>query len=360
MNFERLIFIPFLVATGLAPTVVMLASGEESQPRREPAIQSSDVRCDVVSSNVNQLKANKTTLRSLEQSIKKPFEWPSLGDSLADRFTAAPVWRAPPSIGEVRQMKELLEKRNEWVFLSPEDYFAAGLTAEEILNLPEYGPNGEQKKKKTALERYYERLDRESAKSQVGSDVLTRRKMGERQEGLKELLLGGQPNSWSFGLSDLKQTVEHESSGVSSAFDTVVSDKAETRGFSDLFGFGKAEPAPEKSRAMEARMQEFRQLLETRSLTTANPGVGTLNPLSSSSLAAPLTGPSTGIAVPGSDNGRGALTPLAPGSVSQTSLPGLASPPASFGSPSWQTPPAPETPQMTLPPPTFNIPKRKF
>jgi hypothetical protein len=131
-----------------------------------------------------------------------------------------------------------------------------------------------------------------------------------------------------------------------------------------VFGFGKKEPAeasPEASRAMETRMLEFKQLLETRSLTPANPGLGGFNPLAGSPLAAPPAAMSGGLDGFNSDTARGFLSPLSPTPVSQTSLPGLPTVAPNFSLPSWQTtPPAPEPPRMTLPPPTFNVPQRKF
>jgi hypothetical protein len=148
------------------------------------------------------------------------------------------------------------------------------------------------------------------------------------------------------------------------AFGTIVSEPAGTRSLADILGFGNKEPteaALEKSRATEMRMQEFKQLLETRSLTPANPGAGGFNPLISSPLTAPSAVTSAGLDGFNSDTARGFSSSLSPSPVPQTSLPGLPTAGANSGSPSWQpTLPAPESARMTLPPPTFNIPQRKF
>jgi len=370
MSLGRLSFTPFPLAMGLAVIVVLSVRSQESQPGQERSIEFSETRSGVVSSNVNQSGVNKITLKSMEQDLKKPFELFSTSDDAADCFTAANAWRPPPSTAKASQMKELLEKRNEWIFLTPEDYFASGLTDEKMFNLPEFGSDGEETKKKKPLERYYERLDRESAKSRAAtnpaedSDRLSPRQIGEKQEGLKELVLWGQPSSLSSGLSEMEQTVKRLSHGDSSAFGTTADAASTARGFSDLFGFGKADagPTPEQTSAVEARMVEFKQLLDGRSLTPADSGAGGFNPLIGSPLAAPPTGASAGLNGFNGDNTRGGLSPLSPNPVSQTSFPGLPTAAANFGSPpSWQmTPPVPETPQVTLPPPTFNIPKRKF
>jgi hypothetical protein len=370
MSSSRTTFRRLLIATGVALVVVMSASGQESRLRRGRSIQFAEPRSDVVKSNVNQLGANKTTLNSLEQDLRKPFEWLNPGENLADRFTGAAAPRALPSPTRARQMKDLLEKRNEWIFLEPEDYFAGGLNAEENSHLPEYGLNGEEKKKKTAVERYYERLDSmraelQAATNQVaGSDPLNPRPKREGEEEQKELVLGGQPGPLSSGLGDMEQTVKSLSAVDPSAFGTIVSEPGVTRSFADVFGFGKKEPAEsaqEKSRAMETRIQEFKQLLETRSLTPSSPGLAGYNPLVSSPLTAPPAVPSAGLDGFNSDTARGFSSLLSPSPVSQTTLSGLPTAAANIGSPSWQTTlPAPEQPRMTLPAPAFNIPQRKF
>ena len=370
MNLARLSFTPFPIAMGLAVIVVLSVRSQELRPGQGRSIEFSEPRSGVVSSNVNQLGEKKTTLKNLEQDFKKPFDLFSTSDDAADRFTAANARHPPPSAARARQMKELLEKRNEWIFLAPEDYFASGLTDEEIFNLHEFGSDGEVKTKKKPLERYYERLDKERAKSQAttnpaeDSGGLSPRQIGERQDEVKESVLWGQPNSLSSGLSEMEQTVKRLSPGDSSAFGTTAVAPSTARGISDLFGFGKTDatgPTPEQTRAMEARMVEFKQLLVGRSLTPADSGAGGFKPLIGSPLAAPPAVASAGLDGFNGDHTRGGLSPLSPNPVSQASLPGLPTAAANFGSPSWQmTPPVPETPQVTLPPPTFNIPKRKF
>jgi len=368
MSLGRLSFTPFPLAMSMAVIVVVSARGQESRPGRGRSIEFSEPRSVVVSSNLNQLGEKKTTLKNLEQEIKKPFDFFSTSGDAADRFTAANARRPAPSAARARQMKELLEKRNEWVFLAPEDYFASGLTDEEIFNLPEVGSDGAETKKKTPLERYYERLDKERVKSQVAANPaedsggLSSRQIGERQDEVKEWDLWGPPSSLNSGLSKMEQAVKPPPAADFSAFGTVVSEEAATRNVSGIFGFGKtgsADPAPEKNLAMEARMQEFKQLLEGRALTPAGSGAGGFAPLTG--LASPPAVASAGLGGFYGDNTRGGLSPLSPNPVSQLALPGLPAATANFGSPSWQmTPPVPETPQVTLPPPTFNIPKRKF
>lgn len=62
-----------------------------------------------------------------------------------------------PSAAQSKRAKELLERRRDWVFMTPEDLLGAP-TVEEILKLPEYGPDSLQKKDLPAMERYYQSL----------------------------------------------------------------------------------------------------------------------------------------------------------------------------------------------------------
>lgn len=371
MSSGYLRFTPFLIATGLALAAVLSATGEERLPRRGRSIQFSEPRSDVVSSNVNQLGTKQTTLKDLEQDLKKPFEVFSPVDDPTASFTAPPVPRTLPSPARSKRMKELLEKRNEWIFFAPEDYYASGLTAEEMFSLPEYDPNGEVKKRKTPMEKYFDRMDKVRAETQgaatnqmAGSEGLNPRPTDEKPEGLTELSFGGQQSPFSSGLSDMEKTAKRLSPGGSSAFSTSATEPAKAKSFSDLFGFGKTDstgPTPEKSRAMETRMQEFKQLLETGSLTSPNPGASKYNPLIGSPVTAPSSVAPAGFDVFSSAGARGALSPLSPSPNSLAPLSGLPTAAANPGLPGWQTPlPAPQTPRMTLPPPTFNIPQRKF
>ncbi|MCU0783150.1 MAG: hypothetical protein MUF81_03710 [Verrucomicrobia bacterium] len=362
MSSDGLRFTPFLIATGLALAAILPANGEGRPPRRGRSIQFSEPRSSVVSSNVNELRTKPTTLNDLEQALKKPFDVFSPGDDPIARFTTPPVPRMLPSPAQSRRMKELLEKRNEWIFLAPEDYYAPGLTAEKMFNLPEYSPSGEEKTRKNPMERYFDRMDKLRAGAQgaatnyfAGSETLNARPTDAKPEGLGELSFGGQQSPLSSGLSGLEKTTQRLSPGDASAFSAAAAEPTTARSFSDLFGFGNADPtgpASEQSRTKETRMQEFKQLLETRSLTPPNPGAGKYNPLSSSPATSPSTVSPPGFDVFSSTGARGALSPLPPGLNSLAPLSGL---------PSWQTPlPTPQTPRMTLPPPKFNIPQRKF
>jgi hypothetical protein len=361
MRFGRLSSFWFLTAAGLALLGTTGAS-EESRSRRGRAIEFTPPRNDMVSSNVNELGAKKTTLKSLEQEIRKPFEWIGSGDDIVGPFGVAPRPRPIVPLAKASQIKELLEKRKEWIFIAPEDYGSLKLTGEEILNSPEFGLKGEEKKR-TPIERYYERMEKARAEAlsatnhSTAGDSLTKRQITAELEGLKELVLGLTENSSSPGKDETEQATEPLSPAGAAAFRVDITREVEGRSLGDIFGLGKSEAsetATEKIRPMEARMNEFKQLLETRSLSPPNTAAGGFNSLIGSAGAAPPTMGMEGLRN-GGLSGQGA-SPNTPAATfgSQSAAPGL-------GSASWQTTvSAPAPARLPLPAPTFNIPQRKF
>src|SRR5205085_6669548 len=95
----------------------------------------------------------------LEHDLYKPLQNFSPRSSLDGMDAPTPQ----PSVAHVIQSKkvrELLERRKNWVFTSPDDLTGAS-KAEDIFNLPEYGADGKENKKTAAVENFYERLERE-------------------------------------------------------------------------------------------------------------------------------------------------------------------------------------------------------
>lgn len=369
MSSGRSRFALFLTAMGALLAAVFVASAQSGSssalPRRGRAIQFSNPRSSVVSSNVNELGANKTKLEDLEQQLRKPFEIFGSGDDSINRV-ATPVRRLPPSAAKMRQMKELLEKRKEWIFLAPEDYVEPGLTTEEMLDVPEYGTDGTEKKRKTPIERYYERLEKARAEARAAvtnqsdddSDLglVQRAKAQADVSGVAKTSDFGQPKSFSPGLDAVEKTLKQwQSVPENSILNPSTAETTTGNSFSDLFGFGKiAAPAPgsEQALAREARMQKFKELLEPHSTAMFDSGAPAFTPPALPSLTPPADfGASPGVAKRSS--------PISP--PPSSSAPGLVPTSANPALPSWQTqPPEPKAPALKLPPPGFNIPQRKF
>lgn len=350
-----------LVLAGLALSVAPTAPAQQPPSKRGRAIQFSETRSDVVSSNVNELRTKRPSLKQLEQELKKPFELLNPDADPANRLTTPPLRHTPPP-ARTKQMKELLEKRNEWIFLEPEDY-GSGLTPEEMLNLPEYGPDGELKKRKTALERYYDNLDKAQADARVAAtnraradEVFGSRSKDEETEDSQNLGFANEP-----GLGNNERTGKSLAPGELPAFSLAAPEMFTTGGFADAFGFGRSEriePKSDRSRSIEARNQEFKKLLEMGSSSPLNQDAGAINSLISPPFSTPSLLKSRNL---GTLPGAGLSSTLPPNPTSLSPSPVMPSVAVSPALPAWQTTPAPvEQPRKVLPPPTFQIPQRKF
>lgn len=372
MSFSRRIEIPLLMAATIALGVVLPAKSQESPRRRGRSIEFSEPQRDVVKSNAPSTGVNKASLKDLEERLKKPFDLLNPGDNLTGRIVTPPESRPLPSAERARQIKSLLEKRNEWVFLEPEEYFGTETKADDMLDLSDDGLTGDDRRKKTPMERwYYDRLGRERNESlaatnpAAGADSLNPQPLEEGLDKEKELNQARRAKGGILGRNEKDQILKPLAIANPSAFGTLDPEATATRSFADIFGFGGTQPAemsPEKSRAMEMRMQEFKQLLHTRDLAPVDPlGGGLVDPLSSSPLSAPPATLPPGLDGLHNDNTRSVSKPPSPGPSLQSSLPELPTAAGSLNSPSWEkTIPATEPPRMTLPAPTFNVPQRKF
>jgi hypothetical protein len=323
----------------------------------------------LVASNLNALANEKARFQNPEEDLKKPFEAFRPGGSL--QGVGAPLMQRAPSSGvNSKRLKELLEKRQEWPFLEPEDYQTA-LTVEEVFGIPEYGPNGEVKERKSPLERYYERLGHaNTATNRTRNDGLFGMGFipGKKNDGRnKDLNLTGtedEPGATPEIDNPLKQLLRGNPPG-----NPLFPETTKPGGFSDVFGqVGQWNTeSTEATRAQAARQEEFKRILDFRTLPTlpsSSPisGILPFDPLKPSSSTTPA------FALPKSSD-PAPTAPIAPvrdslnpfpttfGTVARpselpevsASLPGLA-----------PSTPLPEPARPAVPVTDFNIPKRRF
>jgi hypothetical protein len=140
-----------IVLVGLLACAARARGGERGR-----SIEFSGSGSGAVITNLHQLTGKKDALRELEEDLYKPLQAFSYKSSLEG--VVAPPTRLPaPSAIQSKRVKELLERRKNWVFMTPEDLLGAP-TVEDILKAPEFGPAGEQKNDVSAFQRYYQRL----------------------------------------------------------------------------------------------------------------------------------------------------------------------------------------------------------
>ena len=110
-----------------------------------------------VTTNLQQLMGQPDDLKQLEEELYRPLQ--SLApESSLDGVVDLPTRPPATSVVQNKRVKDLLERRKNWVFMSPEDLLAAP-TVDEILKAPERGPDGKEQKELPAFERYYKRLN---------------------------------------------------------------------------------------------------------------------------------------------------------------------------------------------------------
>lgn len=363
--------------TLLLAGLMVTAGGVTSQAQQQLGggsrkIEFSDPRGSGVASNLNQITSERAVLPFLQEELGKSSEIFRPRSSLQG-IGPRPIPQAPTSEANSKRLKELLEKQREWPFLEPSDY-QSQQTIEEIFGIPEYGPTGELKEKKSPLERYYERLDRASntATNRNRTDPLTGvvSVWGKQEEaGDREFKGFGADKESPEGLEMENPLQQLLRGGPGNT--TLFPDPTKPAGFSDSTGNWTPESV-EHSRAQAARLEEYRRLLDFPTLAPQAtlpsslplPGVSPVDAFTSPTPTptAPIFG------TPRSPDPSPTI-PFTPGRDTASPFPTVAGPvgqPAELPEVSTSfrgfspVTPLPEPVRSPTPAPDFNIPKRRF
>ena len=329
---------------------------QESAPRQSQPILFSEPKGATVSSNLDLIATKKAPLRNLEDDLKRPLKLFDAANSLSGA-PVPPQRLAPPPTLNNRRVRELLEKREEWLFETPQDRDEALLT-DDRLTTSESDLTGEGSRKQTSLERFYDRLERARVAStnQVrNSDPFNLQKNRELGEALNLQTMGDPMGVNNPVMEQLfKQVAKPDNRNPFGG-----EDDEKTAG--KLFGLGKVEAssaqALQAQEAQEARREIFRALLGSRT-PTASGSSAALKPFGDTTtpvfttpnalVATPTTSPSDGSAgfnFVGKPAGPQELPPAAP------ALPSLT-----------PTPPTEQPLKNEKPRPvsTFSLPRRSF
>lgn len=340
----------------LLVAVSVVAAGHARAADRGPgrSIEFSDPRSSDVITNLHQWSSRKDGLRQLEEDLDRPLR------GLAPRSSLEGVIAPPPPQQPVepaianKRVRELIERQKYWAFMSLEDLLHTP-TAEEVLKVPTYGPDGQVKKPLSPLERFYERLDPKGAgrakPGLLGDDSLFgSTKAPSEREGLTAREEAELPGSLGTAEKDLRKALAPDAENATRP------DLANRSIFSDIFGQGEVVNR-ERSDAEKARMDEFKQLLGIPTRAPASDA----NPLTELISAATRpevkpVGVLPGVPPAGSVPVAGALANpfglayiggVPPSATAQA----LTAPP----------PPPPPSPQnLITPKSTFDFPRRKF
>ena len=327
----------------------LLVNAQQSTPRRGRPVIFSDPKRDAGTTNLNEVATKRMTLQNLENQLKRPFEIFDVADPSRRQVAVPPVNHLPAPKLDNKKLQALFEKDKDWVFKTPEDYKAElGLTAAEMLKIPEYNLDGSLKEKSTPMQRYYERLQhpRAGATNQI-SNASSPWDQNENQRD--DAIFGFEKRPGMTSLLD--QTLKRDSRDLQSE------DTTKPRTIGDLFGIGSTESS-DSAKAQERRLEEFKKILDPRSATQpAGPSLNLFgNSASTPGLVSPAARPNP---LPGATTSRDSLGFLP--AIAGTPVP-LQGSPEAFQRPPGTTTPLTSIEKPTVLPPTtgFQIPKRKF
>ena len=333
----------------LAAAAIEFAGVAQAQTGRARAIEFSEPRSEIATTNVDGTAARKP-LRNLNQAVKKPFDVFNGADSFSGALAPPPQLPAQPNLKskKVREMIERkLERQRDWAFMTPEDMYGPE-TPEEMMNVAEFDEDGMPKSRKSKLEIYYERMQKRDAGN---TNHVNRVAQGDANRNDEQR-------------EKSEKTLEEEKRSIFAARETeskrpsIVKDVDRTtptlpptaeKRFSDFFGFSspEADHPFENSAAREARMQEFKEkVIEARSPASS------FSAPSAFASPAPVAAP----AFSAGTFGNSAITPApTPPSFSAFS----AAPSQPSLAPAFTPPPQP-TYRPPTPAPVFELPRRKY
>jgi hypothetical protein len=239
----------------------LMALAAEAQPARHgPPIRFSDPKKDTVSTNLNQFADKvRSNLRRLDEELSQPLEVFRLP---AAESTPQPLTRPPagPPI-QSQRIRELLDKKKNWVFTAPEDD-VAGLTGEEMLGVPQLDEDGRPKARTSSLEKFYQKLERDQAgpTNRASSDGLGRTLDGDARSTRAE--------DDESPRNPVQARILESERGLQKLFKTDSGPKyfpeiqAQTT-IRDLFA-PNPEPAREswEQKAQQLRLDQFRQMMQ--------------------------------------------------------------------------------------------------
>jgi hypothetical protein len=287
----------------LALTGLLAYSAHAAGRQRGRPIEFSVPRSDDVTTNLHQLTNKKDGLKQLEEDLYRPLQSFAPKSSL-EGVVAPPVRPPSSSVIENKRVKELLERRKNWVFMTPED-LVGGPTVDEILKTPQFGAEGQQRKELPALERYYQSLTaKRPAANRPGQpeddELFGPPKKSNPQD---DLALHEDLNLPS-GLRESTEALNKlfEPGGSDSPFARATTHSS----FSDTFGLGANTLSKEQLQEHKKLMDEYRSVVDPswRPPALATPG----NPLANFAGTAPPVGkPPAGLPSPPSPAPRRGL-----------------------------------------------------
>ena len=243
----------------LAVSGLLVCNAQTDSKERKRPIEFSRPKSDQGTTNLQQLMGKPDGLKQLEEESYRPLQ-PFAPQSSLDGVVALP--NRPPATPMIqnKRVKEMLERRKNWVFLNPEDLLGAP-TVQEILKTPAFGPDGKEQKERPALERYYERLTtkRSAADSPISSksdELFGPPSQSNQRDGLAVQEDSNLPSGVRERAEALKKLLD--SGGVGSPF----SQGAAHGSLADTFGLANNILSKEQMQDHKKFLNDYRSVLD--------------------------------------------------------------------------------------------------
>jgi hypothetical protein len=336
-----------LAAVGMGGLFVCAAAAQDGAPH---PLERSEPNSALTSTNQIQETGQRRPNKRLLKEIDKPMKGFSLNGSLDGEPPPIP-YQPNRQVIPNKRLQEIMERRKEWIFMRPED-FAATPTPEEMMNQPEYGSDGQQKKKLSPLERFLEDFGQKPRSSSTNSDALASKNgkssgLGSQFDEDKSLPEGIRESAKK--LRGLLGTAGADSDNAGSTGHSTLS---------DIFGLGSAtDLTPEQIKEHKEYMKQYQDLLTGPQPPANGSSLGGVAPAQTSLDPAGLLGNAYGPLRPqGYDPTIGGVSPTYVPNVPDVNSTVLTqwNPMQSYSTPAPQAPtPAPFSPMV-------QFPRRKF
>lgn len=152
--------------SGVACLAFSLVS-HAADPRGGRPIEITPPRSQSINTNVNQLRLSG--LKNLEADLSKPFQTLSPQTSLEGMMAPQVLPQPQPRPALTQKEKEQRDRQRNWAFMAPEE-LGPNMTPEKIFGLKEYGADGLEKKNRTTVERFTDRMNAMATNQLATSD----------------------------------------------------------------------------------------------------------------------------------------------------------------------------------------------
>jgi len=251
-NASRLVLLATAIVAGL--TLSSVRADDKSA-------ESAGSKSSNATTNSTSFKPKQNGLRQIEQDLFKPFETIAPKGSLDG--ASAPLMPGPqpnaPAI-QSRRAKELLQRRRDWAFETPEEILATSATDDIRKGRDKEKESGDNNSKLSPIERFYERLNNKDKKgsSDKGNKSHNREQPTDSQ---KSGMLSDDPETDDD--ADLPLGVRETQREMRKllAPKERKEDSEPRNSFTDVFGLSKKTQSREETEMQKERMDRYKQLI---------------------------------------------------------------------------------------------------